>query len=138
MKLSMLRQSSLAAAISLMLASSAVYAQSNTVGTIYGQAANAKGSTLVVENAATGAKRTITLDESGRFNVTALPAGTYKVTLMKDGAVVSTRDGVEVRIGQGSELLFGSTQTLSTVEVTGKVAESTGDAQESPVEPPQP
>ena len=122
MKLSMLRQSSLAAAISLMLASSAVYAQSNTVGTIYGQAANAKGSTLVVENAATGAKRTITLDESGRFNVTALPAGTYKVTLMKDGAVVSTRDGVEVRIGQGSELLFGSTQTLSTVEVTGKVA----------------
>lgn len=122
MKLSMLRQSSLAAAISLMLASSAVYAQSNTVGTIYGQAANAKGSTLVVENAATGAKRTITLDESGRFNVTALPAGTYKVTLMKDGAVVSTRDGVEVRIGQGSELLFGSAQTLSTVEVTGKVA----------------
>ncbi|MEO3712354.1 TonB-dependent receptor [Roseateles flavus] len=118
----MLRQSSLAAAISLMLASSAVYAQSNTVGTIYGQAANAKGSTLVVENAATGAKRTITLDESGRFNVTALPAGTYKVTLMKDGAVVSTRDGVEVRIGQGSELLFGSAQTLSTVEVTGKVA----------------
>ncbi|MBB2483877.1 carboxypeptidase regulatory-like domain-containing protein [Mitsuaria sp. WAJ17] len=122
MKLSTLRQSSLAAAISLMLASSAVYAQSNTVGTIYGQAANAKGSTLVVENAATGAKRTLTLDESGRFNVTALPAGTYKVTLLKDGAVVSTREGVEVRIGQGSELQFGTAQTLSTVEVTGKVA----------------
>ena len=122
MKLSTIRQSSLAAAISLMLASSAVYAQSNTVGTIYGQAADAKGSTLVVENAATGAKRTITLDDSGRFNVTALPAGLYKVTLMKGGAVVSTREGVEVRIGQGSELLFGAAQTLSTVEVTGKVA----------------
>jgi len=116
-----LRRHTLAAAVCLALAGPAVYAQSNTVGSVYGQAR--AGSSILVENTATGAKRTINVDASGRFNITALPAGFYKVTVLTDGKAVASRSGVEVKISQGVEVLFDTTQSLETVEVRGRVAQ---------------
>lgn len=91
------------------------FAQSNATGTIFGQAA--AGTTVHIESAS-GVKRTITPDASGRFTATALPPGTYKAQLVKGGVVTSTSE-VEVLLGQGSEVRFASAG-LAAVEVTGR------------------
>jgi len=116
-KLKALRHSALAVAAGLAVASSSVYAQSNATGTVYGTVSSALGNAVVVENVSTGAKRTITPDASGHYQVTALPPGNYKVSLMKGNTVVSSRD-IEVLIGQGAEATFAGSQ-LETVQVTG-------------------
>ena len=116
-ELKVLRRTALAVAAGLTVASSAVYAQSNATGTVYGTVANGTGNVVVVENPATGFKRTITPDSSGRYQFTALPPGTYKVSLLKGDVAVSTQN-VEVLIGQGVEVPFATNQ-LETVQVTG-------------------
>lgn len=114
-----LRHTAIAGAVGMALFAGFAHAQTNITGNVYGTVAPAAGQTIVVENVNTGLKRTLTPDASGRFSVTALPAGTYKVTLLKDGAVVSVNDNVEVLIGQGSEVVFASTGT-QTVRITGR------------------
>lgn len=94
------------------------FAQSNTTGTIFGQMATGAGTSVVIENVGTGAKRTLTPDAGGRFQATALPPGQYKVQLMKGTTVVGTSE-VEVLIGQGAEVAFASTASLGTVQVVG-------------------
>lgn len=88
------------------------FAQSNTTGTIYGTVESAAGAEVVVESKETGFKRTIKPDASGRFNLTSVPAGTYTVTLLRNGQVVSKQEGVDVRISQGSEVTLTGTQTV--------------------------
>jgi hypothetical protein len=109
-------------AVGLCVASSASFAQSNTTGNLFGQVTVPAGATVVVENLATGAKRTLTPDASGRFVASSMPGGTYRVTLMRNGAVVTVVDNVDVTIGQGSEVQFASAGANQTVEVVGKVA----------------
>jgi hypothetical protein len=89
------------------------FAQSNTTGTLYGTAA--PGSTVVLTNKDTGARRTITVDNAGRFNVQSLVTGSYKVDLMVDGKVSKTSDNVEVRLAQGTEVSFAT--SLQAVQV---------------------
>ncbi|OYT88446.1 MAG: hypothetical protein CFE46_08705 [Burkholderiales bacterium PBB6] len=118
------RHSAIAVAVGLCVASSAGYAQSNATGNIFGTVQAVAGTTVVVENTATGAKRTLTPDASGRFTATSLPTGSYKVTVLRNGAVVSTADNIEVLIGQGSEAIFAAAAVggTQTVQVVGKVA----------------
>lgn len=116
------RLSALASAISVCLFAGHVSAQTNVTGNVFGQVQAAPGATVIVENVGTGAKRTIVLDAQGRFIATALPVGTYKATLVRDGKVVSTTDNIEVRIGQGSEVQFSS-GAAQTVLITGKLAQ---------------
>ena len=97
--------------------STGALAQSNTTGNIYGHAA-AGATSVVVENLGTGAKRTLTPDASGRFQVPSLPAGQYKVQLL-NGATVAGTSQVEVLIGQGTEVVFSSGTQLSSVQVVG-------------------
>jgi outer membrane receptor protein involved in Fe transport len=92
-------------------------AQTNVTGTIYGQVAAAAGTTILIVNKETGARRTLTPDSTGRFNAQSLATGPYKVEQIVNGTVVKTQDNVEVRIGQGSEVTFGT--TLQTVQVIG-------------------
>lgn len=94
--------------------STTAFAQTNATGTIFGQVA--AGSTVHIEGAS-GIKRTLTPDANGRVTATALPTGTYKAQLMKDGKVVGTTE-VEVLLGQGSELRFST--GLASVEVVGR------------------
>src|SRR5665647_3913197 len=94
--------------------STAVLAQSNATGNIFGRVDSATGSTVVIENTGTGLKRTLTPDPSGRFTATSLPTGTYKASLIRNGAVADTQDGIEVLLGQGAEAVSYTHLTLPT------------------------
>ncbi len=96
--------------------STTAFAQSNTTGTIFGQAS--AGTTVTIESIGTGAKRTLTPDSTGRFQATALSPGQYKVSLLK-GSTVSSSQDVEVLIGQGAEVKF-TDASLASVEVVGR------------------
>ena len=97
--------------------STGAFAQSNTTGNIFGQVV-AGGTSVVIENIGTGAKRTVAPDASGRFQITALPPGQYKVQLLK-GTTVAGTSQVDVQIGQGAEVRFAAATDLSTVQVIG-------------------
>lgn len=103
--------------------SNAALAQSNSAGTIFGTAA-AAGGTVHLENKNTGQVRDITVDQRGRYRASSLPVGIYKVTLLRDGQAVETRDNVQVNVGSGVDVSFnaagaGAVQTLESVTVVG-------------------
>ncbi|KQV46675.1 MULTISPECIES: TonB-dependent receptor [unclassified Duganella] len=89
-----------------------VHAQSNATGSIFGQVANAGGSVVVLENIATGARRTISVDASGRYNASSMPPGLYKVMLVRNGVVERVLE-VEALIGQGVEASFEVIQAVT-------------------------
>ena len=119
-----LRLSVIAAAIGMCLGASQVQAQTNVTGNIFGQVQAAAGTTVVVENTGTGQKRTLVPDANGRFTATALPVGVYRATLLRDGKVLSVSEGIQVSIGQGSEVLFGTGPAAAqTIQITGRIAQ---------------
>jgi hypothetical protein len=95
-------------------------AQSNATGNIYGRVAAGNDVKVVVENPATGLRRVLTPDAQGRFQATALPPGSYKVSQLRGDTVLSTID-VDASIGQSSEAIFASTAAngTQTVQITG-------------------
>lgn len=95
------------------------YAQTSATGTIFGQVDAAAGTTVVIENLDTAARRTLTPGADGKYQATSMPVGRYKVTLQRNGAVVNTRDEVVVTIGSGSEVSFAAA-SLQTVQVVGR------------------
>ncbi|MFC5550822.1 TonB-dependent receptor [Massilia aerilata] len=92
-------------------------AQSNATGAIYGHAGS--DVKVVVENPATGLRRVLTPDSQGRFQATALPPGTYKVSQMRGDTVVSSVE-VDATIGANSEAIFAPAAGIQTVQVTGQ------------------
>lgn len=94
-----------------------VMAQSNASGTIYGTVDAPAGATVSLQNLDTGLKRTVSVEANGRYTVTALPIGHYKVELIRDGKVVDTKE-TDVVIGQGVDASFGA--QLQAVQVTGR------------------
>ncbi len=92
-----------------------VMAQSTAAGIIYGQVDNASGASIVILNTETGAKRTVSIDASGRYQATALPIGHYKVQLVRNGNVDRT-DETDVIAGQGVNVSFAA--AAQTVQVT--------------------
>jgi outer membrane receptor protein involved in Fe transport len=108
-------QRSVAAAVALAISGVAM-AQSNAVGSIFGSSGEA-GGTVVITNTATGVSRSVSVDSNGRFQIPALPVGTYKVELQKDGRTVEERESVLVSIGAGSQVNFGES-VLEEVLVT--------------------
>jgi hypothetical protein len=111
------RLSLIAIAASMALGTSLVQAQSNTTGQVFGVLTQTQGASVLLENIATGAKRTITPGADGRIVAANLPPGAYRASLLQDGKVVNVLSNVEVRIGQGTALDFGN--RLETVTVTG-------------------
>lgn len=116
-----LQRTALAVGLSLGLGlvSSVAMAQSNTSGTVFGEAQ--AGSTVVIQNVDTGLKRTVQVGESGRYRAPPLQVGTYSVTLERNGEQIATRDNVRVTIGNGVEVSFGGgtdAQALEGVSVT--------------------
>ncbi len=93
-------------------------AQSNTTGSIYGKVSTPVDTTLSIVNTNSGLRRTITVDETGRYRITALPAGRYKVELLRKGVVSETAE-VEVILGQGVEASF-EPKTGEQIQVTSK------------------
>ncbi|MBB2485464.1 TonB-dependent receptor [Mitsuaria sp. WAJ17] len=111
------RLSLMALAVGMALGSGQVHAQSNASGQVYGELSQFQGATVLLENLATGAKRTLVPGADGRVVATNLPVGSYRATLIQGGKTVSVLDNVEVRIGQGTALAFGT--RMETVTVTG-------------------
>ncbi|MBP3985717.1 TonB-dependent receptor [Pseudoxanthomonas helianthi] len=121
-----LKRTALALALGVCVAGT-VQAQSNITGSIFGQAPGMSGATVVVENVDSGLTRTIPVDADGRYRLTSLPNGRYKVTLQKDGQPVAVRENVTVSIASGTDVSFNNasgtpndgTTTLGAVTVVG-------------------
>jgi len=110
-----LRRSVLAIAVGLCMTSGASYAQSRSAGSIFGNAQ--AGDQVTVHNEDTGLTRTLTVDNSGRFQASELPLGRYTVTLQHDGQSAGSRENVMVGVG-GTQVDFNvQAQELGTVTV---------------------
>jgi hypothetical protein len=100
-------------------ASGGAFAQSNATGAIYGSAT--PGDVIHIENSATGLKRDITVDSSGRYRANSLPIGTYDVTLMHNGTATDTHKNVQTQISQGTDVSFAAAATASNATELGSV-----------------
>ncbi|WP_226663678.1 TonB-dependent receptor [Microbulbifer aggregans] len=106
-------RSALSVALGMCIAGG-VYAQSTT-GSIYGNAP--EGATVVIKSKS-GFTRTVTVDESGRYNIGSLPVGDYVVTAKQGDETVGMRN-VPVLVGAGSDVSFVDSM-LEMVEVVGQ------------------
>jgi len=98
-----------------------VMAQSNAAGTVYGTVATGSATSVVLKNTDTNLTRTVTIDATGKYQATALPAGHYKATLLKNSTVLSTAE-FDVLAGQGVEPAFASAAAagVQSVEVSAR------------------
>ncbi len=120
----MLKKSVLVHALALAFGGSALMvgvvepamAQSNASGTVTGRVEGTPGASVALTNTDTGLRRTGTIDANGRFQVTSLPPGHYKVDLVQNGNVIRSNE-VDVLLGQGVDASFLNVQS---VQVTGR------------------
>ncbi len=102
------RLSPLILAITLGLAGHA-QAQSTT-GTLFGQVSAGRGDSVLIKSSS-GLSRTVSVDDRGRYSTSQLPLGSYTVSLLRDGAVVETKDNIALKLGAGTEVSFGALET---------------------------
>jgi hypothetical protein len=87
----------------LLLALSTLHAQSTKVE-LFGVVRDpgglpVSGATVELINTGTGNKLSATSDLSGAYHFSALPAGSYRIDITKDGFSALRRDGIVVRVG---------------------------------------
>ncbi|MEP6907737.1 MAG: TonB-dependent receptor, partial [Pseudoxanthomonas sp.] len=112
-----LKRSALTVALGVCFNAS-IYAQSNTSGAVFGQAA--VGEKVLVENPATGFSREISVGADGAYRVSALSPGTYRITLQRADGTSSTRE-VSVNVGTGTAVNFGSSGSAAGATDLGGV-----------------
>lgn len=97
----------------------------STTGSIFGNVSQAPGTSVQI-NSNTGVSRTVSVDSHGHYVASELPLGTYTVSLLRDGAVVDTRDGISLRVGSGTEVSFAAadTKNLGAVKVSANTTPS--------------
>ncbi|HET8897780.1 MAG TPA: TonB-dependent receptor [Rhodanobacteraceae bacterium] len=115
-----LRRTALVLALGACFASTAVFAQSRSAGSIFGTAD--AGSQVTIVSKDTGLTRTATVGSNGRYNFTELPTGTYTVSAVNNGSSIGTRESVAVGVG-GTEIDF-SAQNLSSMTVSASAMPS--------------
>jgi hypothetical protein len=103
-----LRRTALVAALTLGLAGVA-HGQS-TSGSFFG---TAQPGETVAATSTSGLTRTVNTDAAGRFALSALPVGTYEVTLQRDGKVISRQSDVTIKVGSGTELSFATADSAN-------------------------
>jgi len=103
-----------AIALGIALPIAAVSAQS-TSAHIFGQGpAGAK----VDAHSSTGAHRSTTIRDDGRYDLRSLPMGTYTVTLTEGSSVADTRSNIRLTVGRGAEVDFACPHDQCTAGAT--------------------
>ena len=112
---SVLRRSSLALALAMgMGLTGSAFAQATT-GSLFGSAE--AGDTVQITSGS-GVTRTATVGQNGRYGFSNLPLGTYKVSLMRGGATVDSRDNVELRVNAGTDVSFNTGAAASAANAS--------------------
>jgi hypothetical protein len=111
-----LRYRALALALGLSL-SGVSLAQSNSSGSVFGHVDGT--GTIHLVNLDTGLVRDIAVDQSGRYRASSLPVGRYRISLVRDGATVDTRDNVQVQVGTGIDVSFESGSAANAKNLEG-------------------
>src|SRR5215467_3251835 len=114
------------ATLSLVLVAIAASAQTSTTGSIEGvvtdpNGAAVKGATVTVTSPNLIAARTATTNDEGRYQLPALPPGTYKVSVDASGFGKYEQEGVAVNLGRTAtvEVALQLAAASATVTVTG-------------------
>jgi hypothetical protein len=133
MLFSRLSRLSLLAGTLAVLATPNVFAQ-QTAGNLTGRIVDAQGgaipgATVTALNDNTGYTRTVTSDESGVYRLTALPVGTYTMTVELSGFTRNERKGVSVNVGLTGnidfDLTLASVQESVTVTSEAPIVDTT-------------
>jgi outer membrane receptor for ferrienterochelin and colicin len=95
-------------ATALVLAGTGIAWAQSTTGNIFGTAPAAAGETVRIRNTASGLVRDVPVDAQGRFTASALPIGSYTVSLMRDGQVLDARKDVDLRVGTSTQVSFAA------------------------------
>jgi outer membrane receptor protein involved in Fe transport len=116
-------------AMTLAMFATSAMAQSSTTGSIEGMVSDpngaaVKGATVTVTSPNLISPQTATSGDDGRYQIPALPPGTYKVTVEASGFGKYEKDGVSVNLGRTSSVdpQLGLGTTTATVTVTGGAA----------------
>jgi hypothetical protein len=110
----------------LLVATSPVFAQGETTSAIVGQVTDATlaalpGATVTITNQATGAKRSVTTNEAGRFDFPQLKPGSYSVKVEAEGFDPQQNSAVIAGLGQAQtvDFVLRVAQFKQTLEVSG-------------------
>lgn len=114
------RRSVLAVAMAVGLGLTGLAFGQATTGSIFGTAPEKAGEVVRVVNDS-GLTRTVSV-EDGTYSLRGLPPGSYTVSLLRDGDVVSTQANVTVAVGGGVQVAFagaseGAVQELEAINV---------------------
>ena len=117
-----------------------------TTSTIEGFVNDAKkavvaGAQVVVKNPALGIERTVNTDAEGFFRVTALPAGTYAISVSATGFAARNFEAIEVTLNRtirfDVDLEVGAVQEQVDVSAAVQLIDSTSAASGATVTPQQ-
>ncbi len=92
-----------------------------------------KNARVALVNLATGAERTATADDTGRYNFVGLPPGRYKLTV-DGGANFAILENSDISLTIGSDATFDAHLQLRGVEQTVRVTEDTAPIETSKTE----
>lgn len=102
-------------------------AHAQSVGSIWGSVTDSSGAaipgaTVTVKNSETGETRTVTTDQTGKFDAAALPVGHYEITAVQTGFHSKSASGITLVVGQREEvsLTLEVGDVRQTVEVHGR------------------
>ncbi|MDX6444722.1 MAG: hypothetical protein QOH71_1796 [Blastocatellia bacterium] len=116
-------------AMTLAMFATSAMAQSSTTGSIEGMVSDpngaaVKGATVTVTSPNLISPQTATSGDDGRYQIPALPPGTYKVAVEASGFGKYEKDGVSVNLGRTSSVdpQLGLGTATATVTVTGGAA----------------
>jgi len=110
------RRNALTAALALSLGFTGVAYGQSTTGSIFGTAPVVAGETVKVVSDQTGLTREVPVDSSGRYTAGNLPVGSYTVSLISNGQVVSSQDKVMVSVHGGTQVPFTTAAPTKNVE----------------------
>jgi hypothetical protein len=103
------------------------YTRGNLVGTVVDQAgAPVSGAEVSIKSNEQGFNRSATTDANGSFRVTALPTGSYSVTVTSGGTVVVEDKAVPVLAGQSNTYRYTAGGTSTETADDGEAIVVTG------------